>query len=194
LHLATDSTQLEPRSWYRALVISCGRRQHEHALQEWKEQFPSALYVGGGPEEQSQAGVVECLFHVVSLFWKLLSAFVPPPCLGGGWACFCSALIMIGIVTAFIGDLASLLGCCLGLNDDITAITLVALGTSLPDTFASKTAAQHDDTADNSVGNVTGSNCVNVFWGLGLPWTIATFYWSSVGANQDWKDRNYKDR
>merc|ERR1719424_2515932 len=98
---------------------------------------------------------------------------------------------MIGGVTAIIGDMASLLGCCLGLNDDITAITLVALGTSLPDTFASKTAAQHDDTADNSVGNVTGSNCVNVFLGLGLPWTIGALYWSG-GANDAWKLKEYK--
>lgn len=31
-------------------------------------------------------------------------------------------------------------------------------------------------TADNSVGNVTGSNSVNVFLGLGLPWTMAAIY------------------
>ena len=39
----------------------------------------------------------------------------------------------------------------------------------MPDLFASVAAAQADDTADNSVGNVTGSNCVNVFLGLGVP-------------------------
>lgn len=35
-------------------------------------------------------------------------------------------------------DLAMLFGCAVGLEDSITAITVVALGTSLPDTFASK--------------------------------------------------------
>jgi solute carrier family 8 (sodium/calcium exchanger) len=34
------------------------------------------------------------------------------------------------------------------------------------DTFASKVAAIEDDTADASVGNVTGSNAVNVFLGM----------------------------
>ena len=34
------------------------------------------------------------------------------------------------------------MGCCMGMSPSITAITFVALGTSLPDTFASKTAAQ----------------------------------------------------
>jgi len=58
----------------------------------------------------------------------------------------------------------------------VTAITFVALGTSLPDTFASKTAAIGDPIVDSSIGNATGSNSVNVFLGLGLPWTIAAIY------------------
>lgn len=105
---------------------------------------------------------------------------------------FIAALCMIGGVTAVVGDMATLLGCCLGIPNDITAITLVALGTSLPDTFASRTAAQHDDSADNSVGNVTGSNSVNVFLGLGLPWTMGAFYWDSSGRTEEWDRRFWK--
>ena len=44
--------------------------------------------------------------------------------------------------------LANLFGCSLGLSGATTAITFVALGTSLPDTFASKAAAVQDATAD----------------------------------------------
>merc|ERR1711974_9880 len=33
-----------------------------------------------------------------------------------------------------------------------------------------------DDTADNSVGNVTGSNAVNVFLGIGIAWSMAAIY------------------
>ena len=51
------------------------------------------------------------------------------------------------------------------------------MGTSLPDTFASMIAAQKELTADNAIGNVTGSNSVNVFLGLGLPWVFASIYW-----------------
>lgn len=43
------------------------------------------------------------------------------------------------------------------------------------DTFASKVAAQNDKYADSSIGNVTGSNAVNVFLGIGIAWTIAAF-------------------
>lgn len=47
------------------------------------------------------------------------------------------------------------------------------------DTFASKVAAIQDKHADASVGNVTGSNAVNVFLGIGVAWTVAAiFHWS----------------
>ena len=49
------------------------------------------------------------------------------------------------------------------------------------DTFASKIAAINDDTADAAVGNVTGSNAVNVFLGIGLPWSAAALYWVAQG-------------
>jgi len=64
----------------------------------------------------------------------------------------------------------------MGIKPVITAITFVALGTSLPDTFASMAAAKQEQYADSAVGNVTGSNAVNVFLGLGLPWAIAATY------------------
>lgn len=112
--------------------------------------------------------------HFMCIGWKLFFAFIPPPHLLGGWACFVGALAFIGIVTAVVGEFANLFGCVLGVKPSITAITFVALGTSLPDTFASMAAAQQEKYADSAVGNVTGSNSVNVFLGLGLPWVIAT--------------------
>jgi len=43
-----------------------------------------------------------------------------------------------------------------------------------------------DETADAAIGNVTGSNSVNVFLGLGMPWMIAAIFWSAQGATPDW--------
>jgi len=160
---------------------------------EYMEQFVGAYYVGGSNSDQHEALRRDWFMHMLGLPWKMLFAIlVPPPCLAGGWLCFCMALLMIGIVTAFIGDIAALLACCVGISEDIAAISLVALGTSLPDTFASRTAALQEDTADNSVGNVTGSNSVNVFLGLGLPWTFCAFYWQSQKATTVWLDHDYK--
>lgn len=64
----------------------------------------------------------------------------------------------------------------------MTAITFVALGTSLPDLFASRTATINEETADAAIGNVTGSNSVNVFLGLGVPWTLSAAYAAATGG------------
>jgi solute carrier family 8 (sodium/calcium exchanger) len=168
----------------------------------WKEQFASALDPRGGDPDLEMSAMM-WFGHCLSFPWKIFFAIIPPTHFAGGWACFIISLCFIGFVTAIIADLASLLGCVFGMKDSITAITFVALGTSLPDTFASKAAAIGDEYADNSIGNVTGSNSVNVFLGLGMPWLIAAIYWSSqdceftktldAGASEicmDWFNKN----
>jgi len=155
----------------------------------WCDQFRAALLVNGGEvDEDESIGISDYILHAINVPWKLLCAFVPPTDFVDGWVCFMASLMLIGIVKAVIGDMAGLLGCCMfgpG-SDGLTAITFVAMGTSLPDTFASKMAAQQDPHADASIGNVTGSNSVNVFLGLGLPWMIAAIYWAAAGPNAKW--------
>jgi len=131
----------------------------------------------------------EAFSHFLAIGWKVFFALVPPANMMGGKPAFFIALCMIGLCTAIVAEFATLLGCELSIDDSITAITLVALGTSLPDTFASMTAAQTSEYADASIGNITGSNSVNVFLGLGLPWVIAAQYFSS---NQETLQRPYR--
>ena len=49
-----------------------------------------------------------------------------------GWITFVVSIAMIGFLTAIIGDLAAHLGCSIKLEDSVTAIAFVALGTSIP--------------------------------------------------------------
>lgn len=84
---------------------------------------------------------MDAFFHFICIGWKLLFAFVPPPHYFGGWATFVISLCFIGALTAVVGEFANLFGCTLGIKPSVTAITFVALGTSLPDTFASMIAA-----------------------------------------------------
>jgi len=154
----------------------------------WADQFINAIKVNGGEDDDGSPSVGDYVLHVFSLPFKLLFAFIPPTDYAGGWVTFCVALVFIGGVTAVIGDIAGLLGCCMNVPDSITAITFVALGTSLPDTFASKSAAVQDQYADASIGNVTGSNSVNVFLGLGLPWLIGSLYWYGNPSDK-WKEK-----
>lgn len=69
-------------------------------------------------------------------------SIIPPIKWGGGKYAFIVALTLIGMITGIVGEVAELIGCVLGMPSQITAITLVAVGTSLPDTFASVTAAR----------------------------------------------------
>jgi len=146
----------------------------------WGNQFHEAMNIAG-EDSDAPASNFDYIMHFLTFGWKVMFATVPPTSYGGGWITFFVALGYIGVLTAFVADIAGIFGCLLGLDDAITAITFVALGTSLPDTFASKTAAVNDDTADASVGNVTGSNSVNVFLGLGLPWVLATVINTAAG-------------
>jgi Ca2+/Na+ antiporter len=159
------------------------------ALEDWKDQFVSACYCNGSAEESKEASPKDWFMHVLALPWKLLFAFVPSPGFFGGWLAFVVAISFIGLLTAVLSDLAEMFGCVLDVPDIVTATTFVALGTSVPDLFASISAAVNDETADASIVNVTGSNSVNVFLGLGLPWTIAAFYWSFTDRDLDWEQR-----
>eukprot|EP00918_Siedleckia_nematoides_P097649 GHVU01213916.1.p1 GENE.GHVU01213916.1~~GHVU01213916.1.p1 ORF type:complete len:844 (+),score=116.55 GHVU01213916.1:178-2709(+) len=154
-----------------------------HALEvdsmTYAEQFRNAMNVNGGDLES--ATHLDYIMHFLTFGWKIIFACIPPPSFCGGWLAFGVALALIGVLTAIVGDLASIFGCLIGLKPSVTAITFVALGTSLPDLFASKQSAVQEKYADNSIGNVTGSNSVNVFLGLGLPWLIASIYWEAQG-------------
>ncbi|KAM3173059.1 hypothetical protein ACTXT7_013250 [Hymenolepis weldensis] len=112
----------------------------------WKEQFVDAITVNAGDGDDLEAigeGEVKMpsckdyVMHFLTVFWKVLFAFVPPtdsesPYYAGGWVCFFVSIVMIGFMTAIIGDLASAFGCTIGLTDAVTSTTFVALGTSLP--------------------------------------------------------------
>lgn len=126
-----------------------------------------------------EVGCFDAVWQLLSMFWKVFGAVVPPRPVWGGWAAFIVALALIGAITTIVGEVATVLGCVINLKPSVAGITLVAMGTSLPDTFASMTAARSSEDADSAIGNITGSNSVNVFLGLGLPWTIACIYWSS---------------
>jgi len=156
----------------------------------WGQQFKNAIMLGPQIDEDNlileDVAAMDAVYHFLTIFWKVAFATVPPGTVWGGKAAFFVSLAYIGLVTAVVGELAELLGCVVGIDESVTAITIVALGTSLPDTFASMTAARSSEYADSAIGNVTGSNSVNVFLGLGLPWAVAATYWAVVHEGQQY--------
>ena len=61
----------------------------------------------------------------------------------GGWAAFTVSILIVGLLTAVIGDVAAHFGCTVGLKDSVTALSFVALGTSVP--------GLSDSTVDKSI-------------------------------------------
>lgn len=86
----------------------------------------------GADGEEKLPSCGDYVMHFLTIFWKILFAFIPPTDYLGGWACFTSAILVIAGLTAIITDLASHFGCTINLKDSVTAISFVALGTSVP--------------------------------------------------------------
>lgn len=94
-------------------------------------------------------------------------------------------LVLAGLACLFFGgkilvDNAIILARLAGLSEALIGLTVVAVGTSLPELATSVVAAIHKQN-DIAVGNIVGSNIFNVFWILGLtgtmlqmPFTVAT--------------------
>lgn len=164
---------------------SCTKGLQGSLAQMWRQQFVDALEYSSTAAEGADepGGASGLVVHFLSIFWKLCLATVPPAHWWGGWPCFVGSLVWIIAQVVLVDEVATLLGCVMGLKPLVIGMSLVALGTSLPDTFCSRTAALKDDTADAAVGNVTGSNAANVFLGLGLPWLISSCYYAARGQH-----------
>ena len=182
IEIVTDSEQKRQNEALQQLLERINREEKI----TYGQQFLDACMLHPTKNEDGEIediSAIDAVLHFLSIGWKVLFACCPPPHWGGGIPCFLASISFIGMLTAVVGEIATVMGCVMGIKPGVTAITFVAIGTSLPDTFASMTAARDSAHADAAVGNVTGSNSVNVFLGLGLPWVIAVIY----SGDEDYK-------
>ena len=77
-------------------------------------------------------------------------------------------LISIIIGSNFVVDSASALAKAIGVSERIIGLTIIALGTSLPELVTSVTATKKGE-YDIAIGNVVGSNIFNIGMVIGLP-------------------------
>ena len=77
---------------------------------------------------------------------------------------------IIGIVAGsnFVVDSASTIASLLGISERMIALTIIALGTSLPELVTSLTATKKGE-YDIAIGNVVGSNIFNIGMVIGVP-------------------------
>ena len=98
---------------------------------------------------------------------------------------FKSVLMVIGGLAALtiggklVVDTAVLIAVNLGISQAIIGLTIVAVGTSLPE-LATSAVAAYKKNADIAVGNIVGSNIFNIFWILGMSAVINPLPFSNL--------------
>lgn len=87
----------------------------------------------------------------------------------------------LGIVFGgdMVVDSASAIGKSFGMSENLVGMTIVALGTSLPEFITSLTAIKKGET-EMAIGNVLGSNIFNILFVLGLAATIMPLSVSAI--------------
>ena len=93
------------------------------------------------------------------------------------------AQLAAGLGMLVLGGMATVHGAVdiatiLGVSERVIGLTIVAIGTSLPELFTSAVAAYRKQ-ADIAIGNVVGSNIFNVLWILGATSLIKPLPFSS---------------
>lgn len=111
------------------------------------------LYYVFGVSKVQPADAVETKPHLHSLLRSCLMV-------GGG---------LVGLVVGgkWIVDGAVAIASSFGVSEALIGLTVVAVGTSLPELATSAVAAYKKD-VDIAVGNIVGSNIFNIFWILGV--------------------------
>lgn len=87
-----------------------------------------------------------------------------------------SVFLVIGIAGVLVGanlivDNAAIIARRLGVSEILVSVTIIALGTSLPE-MATSLAAMKKGENDIAIGNIVGSNIFNILFVLGLTATI----------------------
>lgn len=111
--------------------------------------FSVAKNSTGGQEESGGRPITQ------PMAWVLVLAGIAGLTLGGQW-------LVSGAQT---------IAAALGMSQALIGLTILAVGTSLPELATSVTAALRGN-ADIAVGNVVGSNIFNILWILGVTATI----------------------
>jgi len=98
--------------------------------------------------------------------------------------------IIVGLIGLTLGgkwivDSAVSIASSLGVSQALIGLTVVAVGTSLPELATSAVAAFKKD-VDIAVGNVVGSNIFNIFWILGISAVINPLPFSPLLIRDMW--------
>jgi len=99
-----------------------------------------------------------------------------------GWK-LCISMILGGVIVVWGSDIAvdsaTAIAQMIGFSERFIGLTIVALGTSLPELVTSVVAARKGN-ADIAIGNIVGSNIFNILFVIGTTAVIAPVMYESV--------------
>jgi K+-dependent Na+/Ca+ exchanger-like protein len=84
---------------------------------------------------------------------------------------FLQSIVIIAAISWALVELAVIISAILNIPEAIVALTVIAIGTSIPDLFSSVIVAKQGR-GDMAVSNAIGSNIFDILVGLGLPFLI----------------------
>ncbi|KAK9161593.1 hypothetical protein Syun_007934 [Stephania yunnanensis] len=148
-------------------------------LSTWGKQFLDAVMLEDVQSKKLDSRYLRLIrisWHLILMPWRVLFAFMPPCHIAHGWIAFICSLVFISGIAYIVTKLTDLISCVTGIDPYVIAFTALAAGTSWPDLVASKIAAERQTTADSAIANITCSNSVNIYVGIGVPWLIDTAY------------------
>ncbi|XP_056881736.1 sodium/potassium/calcium exchanger 5 isoform X2 [Takifugu flavidus] len=161
----TDSGIFQDESGFSHLSLSL------HGLNEIPEEQKSVFAM---PESD-----LKRIFWVLSLPIITLLFLTTPDCRRSFWkkwfmVTFFMSAVWISGFTYILVWMVTVVGETLGIPDTVMGLTLLAAGTSIPDTVASVMVAR-EGKSDMAMSNIVGSNVFDMLC-LGLPWFIKTAF------------------
>lgn len=137
-------------------------------------------------------GIVLLLLFLIFLYYTLeltKEFYVPEAEKSKEYSVWISLFfVILGLLGLYFGgelivDNAVILAKMFGMTERIIGLTIVAIGTSLPE-LATSVIAAYNNKADIAIGNIVGSNIFNTLWILGVTSLIKPMSISS-GINSD---------
>ena len=155
------------------LVIYVG---YIFAVMRWKKWFP---YPDDAEEVEKQVDVdkvkkFKFLRFILKPFDLLMRITYPK--IRFHWAVFFFFFVWISALSWVLVESAIHVSHALNVPEAIIALTVLAIGTSVPDLISSYLVAK-DGKGGMAISNAIGSNIFDVLVGLGLPWLIALLFY-----------------
>jgi len=118
------------------------------------------------------------IFWALTLPMTVLMFYTVPDCRKPNrknwfFATFMMSIFWIGALSFLMVWMAEAFGNAVGIPPPVMGLTILAAGTSIPDTIASVNVAKAGK-GDMAVSNSIGSNVFDILIGLGIPWFIST--------------------